>query len=195
VGRAECSAQRSTSNGGQQMNRRQIRRARSGLSALLTPSLWAYVFRLLTFLYEGHVKGRHACTLGVGVRLSPTSTFRNAHRISIGAETHIGEGCSLWAGDQSGRIDIGRDTLFGPGVYITASNYGLAAGLRIMSQTRVERSVSIGDDVWLGANVVVLPGVTIGDGCVVGSGAVVTRDILPGSIAVGVPARVVGRRK
>jgi acetyltransferase-like isoleucine patch superfamily enzyme len=42
--------------------------------------------------------------------------------------------------------------------------------------------------------VTVLGGVTIGDGCVVGAGAVVTKNLLPGSIAVGVPARVVGSR-
>ena len=49
----------------------------------------------------------------------------------------------------------------------------------------------IGDDCWLGTGVVVVAGVEIGDGCVVGAGAVVTRSLPPGSVAVGVPARVV----
>ncbi|MBR1837579.1 MAG: sugar O-acetyltransferase, partial [Kiritimatiellae bacterium] len=52
------------------------------------------------------------------------------------------------------------------------------------------RPVTIGNDCWFGANVVVCPGVTIGDNCVVGAGSVVTRDLPRNSLAVGVPARV-----
>ena len=51
--------------------------------------------------------------------------------------------------------------------------------------------ITIGDNVWLGARVIVLPGVTIGENSVVGVGSVVTRDIPPSSLAVGVPAKVV----
>lgn len=53
------------------------------------------------------------------------------------------------------------------------------------------RPVVIGNDVWLGANVVVTGGVTIGDGCVIGAGSVVTRDIPPFSLAAGVPCRMI----
>ena len=53
------------------------------------------------------------------------------------------------------------------------------------------KPVHIGDNVWLGANVVVCPGVTIGDGCVIGAGAVVTRDIPPRTFAAGNPCRVI----
>ena len=52
----------------------------------------------------------------------------------------------------------------------------------------------IGNDVWLGGNVVILEGVTIGDGAVVGAGGVVTKDLPPYSISVGVPAKVIGYR-
>ena len=51
--------------------------------------------------------------------------------------------------------------------------------------------IRIGNDVWVGANVTILPGVTIGDNVVIGAGAVVTKDIPDNSLALGVPARVV----
>jgi acetyltransferase-like isoleucine patch superfamily enzyme len=54
--------------------------------------------------------------------------------------------------------------------------------------------VVIGDDVWLGARVMVVAGVEIGDGCIIGASSVVTRSIPAGSIAVGNPARIVGQR-
>ena len=53
------------------------------------------------------------------------------------------------------------------------------------------RPVTIGDDCWLGANVVVCSGVTIGSGCVIGAGSVVTKDIPANSFAAGVPCRVI----
>jgi maltose O-acetyltransferase len=57
-------------------------------------------------------------------------------------------------------------------------------------QTRYKRVV-IGQQVWIGANVTILPGVEIGDRAVIGAGAVVTKDIPPRSVAVGVPARII----
>ncbi|MBQ8401386.1 MAG: sugar O-acetyltransferase, partial [Clostridia bacterium] len=53
------------------------------------------------------------------------------------------------------------------------------------------KPVTIGNNCWFGANVVVCPGVTIGDGCVIGAGAVVTRDIPANSFAAGNPCRVI----
>ncbi|UUY06275.1 hypothetical protein LRS13_06765 [Svornostia abyssi] len=53
------------------------------------------------------------------------------------------------------------------------------------------RPITIGDNVWLGGGVIVCPGVTIGNDSVIGAGSVVTRDIPPGVVAVGNPARVI----
>lgn len=53
--------------------------------------------------------------------------------------------------------------------------------------------ITVGNNVWIGAQVCVLPGVTIGDNCVIGAGSVVTRDIPPHSLAVGNPCRVIRR--
>ena len=126
--------------------------------------------------------------------MAPNVSLRNGERIKIGAYAHIGSHCSLWAGDSVGRITLGRHALLGPEVFITASNYETEPGTPVMDQPKRERDVVIGDDVWLGARVVVVPGVEIGDGCIVGASSVVTRSIPAGSIAVGNPARIVGRR-
>jgi acetyltransferase-like isoleucine patch superfamily enzyme len=107
---------------------------------------------------------------------------------------HIGERSCLWAGDSSGRITLGDNALLGPEVFITASNYGVAAGTPVMYQDKVEADVVIGADVWLGVRVTVLPGVVIGDGAVVGAGSVVTKSLPANCIAVGAPAKVVGWR-
>lgn len=171
-----------------------LTRARGFLASILDPRVYLHAFRLLHYWNYAHVTPRRKARIGVGVALSPNVSFRNGERIEIGARSHIGENCCLWAGDSEGRIVIGEDALFGPRVYITASNYRYDAGGPIWRQPRVEKDVMIGTDVWLGADVIVLSGVTIGDGCVVAAGGVVTRDLPPGAIAAGVPARIVKMR-
>lgn len=57
------------------------------------------------------------------------------------------------------------------------------------------RQITVGSDVWIGANVCVLPGVTIGDDCVIGAGSVVVKDIPPHSVAVGNPCKVIKKIK
>jgi len=121
--------------------------------------------------------------------------MRNAERIEIGARAHIGERCFLWAGSHHGRIVIGEDALFGPSVFVIASNYSYEdRATPVMRQPRLERDVHIGRDVWLGTGVIVLAGVSVGEGSVVAAGSVVTRDVPPFSVAAGVPAKVIGRR-
>ena len=56
------------------------------------------------------------------------------------------------------------------------------------------KPVIIGDDVWIGGRVIILPGVTIGNGAIVGAGAVVTRDVPEYAIVGGVPAKVIKMR-
>lgn len=165
------------------------------LARMLDPRLLAHLGKVARFYSYAHVEPRRRLTAGPGLRMSPTASLRNGERITLGAGVHVGERCYLWAGDTSGRIRLGDDVLLAPEVFITASNYGTVAGRRVMSQPKREADVTIGDDVWLGARVVVLPGVTIGDGAIVGACSVVTKDVPPNAIAVGVPARVVAWRE
>lgn len=164
------------------------------LAHLLDPGLALHVLKLVRFQVYAHVQPRRRLTAGPGLRMSPTASLRNGERIVLGRDVHVGERCCLWAGDTTGRIVLGDKVLLAPEVFITASNYGTAPGVPVMDQPKREADVVVGDDVWLGARVVVLPGVTIGDGAVVGAGSVVTKDVPAGAIAVGTPARVVGER-
>lgn len=161
---------------------------------LLDPRSYAHAFRLIHFYGYSHVREKRRMTIGSGTNLAPNVSLRNGARINIGHSSHIGEHCYLWAGNDTGRIVIGDHVSLAPEVFITASDYQFKAGVPFREQPKRERDVIIGNDVWLGARVVVTAGVTIGDGCIVGAGAVVTRSLPPGSIAVGVPAKVVAQR-
>jgi acetyltransferase-like isoleucine patch superfamily enzyme len=170
-------------------------RIASFLASLLDPRSWLHVFRLIHFYNYSYVHERRKVSTGSNTRFAPNVSFRNGKHIQIGRECHIGERCCIWAGGSAGRIEIGDFVSLAPGVFITGSDYQSKFGVPFRQQPKRERDVKIGNDVWLGAYVVVTAGVTIGDGCIVGAGAVVTQDLPPGCIAGGVPARVIGQRE
>jgi len=112
--------------------------------------------------------------------------------VDIGPMSYIGHRCLMY-GTKS--IRIGCDALLANDVQLICGNHTFARrDVPIRAQSPQEKPIVIGDDVWLGASVIVLGGVTIGDGAVVGAGAVVTQNLPPYSIARGVPARIVGTR-
>jgi asparagine synthase (glutamine-hydrolysing) len=90
----------------------------------------------------------------------------------------------------TGGVDIGDDTLVGPGVRIISYQHRHARETTIRTQAVDARPIRIGRDCWLGANSVILAGVTIGDGAVVAAGAVVRADVPDFAIVAGVPASV-----
>lgn len=156
---------------------------------------YLHMLRLMHFYHYSHVRERRLIQLGAGSVIAPNVSLRNASRIRIGSDAHIGERCYLWAGAESGLIILGDCVSLAPEVFITASNYQFKKGRPFRQQTKSDQDVTIGNDVWLGARAIVTAGVTIGDGCIVGAGAVVTKDLPPNSVAVGVPARVVSTRE
>jgi acetyltransferase-like isoleucine patch superfamily enzyme len=171
-----------------------LKRAARLLASLFDPRAYLHVFRLVHYWNYAHVSPLRKANIGSNVGMAPNVSLRNGERITIGSRARISERCSLWAGDGLGRIEVGEDAVFGPGVYVTASNYDYGPDGPVWQKSRVERDVVIGANTWLGANVIVVPGVTIGDGCIVAAGSVVTRDLPPGVVAAGVPARVVKMR-
>jgi acetyltransferase-like isoleucine patch superfamily enzyme len=115
-------------------------------------------------------------------------------------------GCSLEISDDvdlakdvivtaSGGVKIGARSLVGYRTQILSVNHRLPAGqAKIFDAGSQPKPVVIEDDVWIGANCMILPGVTIGHGSVVAAGSVVTKSIQPFTIVGGVPARVIRRR-
>lgn len=156
---------------------------------------WLHLIKIVNYYNYSHVQPMRRIQIGNEYRVSPDVNFSNELNISIGERVSIGSRCFLWAGPDKGRIVIGDDVLFGPEVVVTAANYRFNDGAPVTKQLMEEGDVVIGDDVWIGARAIILPGVTIGDGAIIGAGALVRSDVPPFAIAVGVPARVVGKRE
>ena len=91
-----------------------------------------------------------------------------------------------------GPVTIGNHVNLAQGVTVTAINHNFTEkDLRIDEQGVSTSPVTIGDDIWIGANAVILPGVTIGNHTVVAAGAVVTKDVPPHTLVAGVPAKII----
>lgn len=88
-----------------------------------------------------------------------------------------------------GEIFIGDGCMFAPNVVLATAGHPIDPQLRAQVY-QYTKPIRIGNNVWIGAGAVVLPGVTIGDNTVIGAGSVVTRDIPAGVVAVGNPCRV-----
>jgi acetyltransferase-like isoleucine patch superfamily enzyme len=138
--------------------------------------------------------------LGRGARIGRDCELSVFRRVEIGERTSLQNRSQV-----HGDVSIGRGCVGAANLYVSSAwhEYARTAALPIRVQeyqrvrstgTELSRPVSIGDDCWLGINVVVMPGVTIGRGCVVGANSVVTGDLKPYVIAAGAPARQIGVR-
>lgn len=107
--------------------------------------------------------------------------------VVIGDHTRIGIHCTV-----IGPVTIGSHVNLAQGITVTALNHNFSdPSLRIDEQGVSTKAVVIGDDVWIGANAVILPGVTIGSHVVVAAGAVVTKDVPANTLVGGVPAEII----
>ena len=88
-----------------------------------------------------------------------------------------------------GHIYVGNKVMFGPNVTVATANHPIDPSLREKG-LQYNKAVHIGENVWIGAGVVIVPGVSIGKNAVIGGGSVVTKDIPENVVAVGNPCRV-----
>ena len=110
-----------------------------------------------------------------------------------GKHVHFGDGVyanfGLTCVDDT-HIYVGIHTLFGPNVVLATAGHPMMPELR-KHGIQYNMPIHIGENCWLGAGVIVVPGVTIGDNVVIGASSVVTKDIPSNSVAMGTPCRVV----
>lgn len=126
-------------------------------------------------------------SVGEAVRIRAPFHCDFGYHITIGDRTFVNFGAVFL---DAAPITVGADVQIGPNVQLLTPTHALDAERRRAGWERAD-PVTIGDNVWLGGGVIVCPGVTIGENTVVGAGAVVTRDLPPGVLAVGNPARIV----
>lgn len=93
-----------------------------------------------------------------------------------------------------GEITFGNDVMIGPKTIIWGRDHGMKMGIPMKKQPHNRAPIIIKDDVWIGANAIILKGITIGKGAVIGAGSVVTKDVPDYAIVVGNPAKVVKYR-
>ncbi len=151
-----------------------------------------------TFLPRISVTWPHQVSLGKNCRLEHDIYFHydGIHKpgpsIIIGDNSFVGFGCEF---NITKRITIGYDCLIASGTKFIDHDHGMALDSPMRNQRSIEKEITIGNNVWLGVNVVVLKGVNIGSGAVVAAGAVVTKSIPENEIWGGIPAKKISERK
>lgn len=115
-----------------------------------------------------------------------------SHKVTLGDYSGIGVNAKIY-----GRCHIGNYVMMGEDCTIITRNHRFdRTDIPMMHQGfSEERPVTIGNDVWIGDRVTILPGVQIGDGCIIGAGSVVTHSLPAYSVAAGNPARIIKSRK
>lgn len=171
---------------------------RSAYSLILTKAVFPGARLVRRPIY---LRGRRHAQFGVGLTTGYNCRFDLGGGLTSGITLTVGRNCHM--GDNvhivaSRSVTIGDNCLMASKIFISDTSHGNYQGegqsapntdpnLRPLHS----RPVAIGTNVWIGENVSVLPGVSIGDGAIINANAVVTKDVPPGSIVAGVPARVI----
>lgn len=128
---------------------------------------------------------KHKIGRGTSIHLN---CYLLGKHIDIGENSVINRNCFL---DGRGKLTIGKNVSISPGVQLITGEHEMNAP----SFEFVSKDLCIEDYVWIGTNVIVLPGIRIGRGAVVCSGAIVTKDVGPLQVVAGIPARVIKYRE
>jgi maltose O-acetyltransferase len=130
-------------------------------------------------------------TCGTDIKIEQNCHFGTAQGLRVGSRAMLGHNARIGP-----NVTIGDDVVMGPDVVLMTTAHAFEDPDQPVNRQGFlpTKPIIIGNDVWLGTRVIVMPGVTIGDGAIIGAGAVVTRDVPPMSVAVGCPAQVIRRR-
>ena len=128
------------------------------------------------------------CEIGENCYIEPPFHANwGGKNIHFGSDIYLNSNCTLV---DDGHIYIGDHVLIGPNVTIATANHPQEPELRVKG-LQYNRDVRIGENTWLGAGVIIVPGVNIGKNVVIGAGSVVVKDIPDNTLAVGNPCRVI----
>lgn len=130
--------------------------------------------------------------IGRNVLIKRNVYFGDGSKVKIGDRSQIGINCIM-----DNDIIIGNDVVMGPDVIIyTSSHEYKDLGIPINQQgERSHRQVIIGNNVWIGARCIILPGVTIGNNCIIGANTVVTKSVIDNAVFCGTEGRIVKIRE
>ncbi|MBR5515130.1 MAG: CatB-related O-acetyltransferase [Clostridia bacterium] len=127
---------------------------------------------------------------GKGVNIEKNASF--SYKVSLGDYSGLGVNSKIY-----GSCTIGDYVMMGEDVTVITRNHkNDSVDIPMLKQGfDEEKPVVIGNDVWIGDRVIILPGVEIGDGCIIGAGSVVTKSVPPYCVAAGVPCKIIKQRK
>jgi acetyltransferase-like isoleucine patch superfamily enzyme len=148
---------------------------------------------LLGTIWRGLLVGYYRLRLrrvGRRFRIGIGSVILNPERVFVGDDVFMGSHTLIGSPTE---VYVGNRVMFGPRVTLIGGDHDVsnyAMPLRLAPPPPSVQPIVIEDDVWIGAGAIVLKGVRIGCGAVVGAGTIVTKDVPPGAVVVGNPARI-----
>lgn len=132
---------------------------------------------------KSNIRFGNRITISHGAFISPTE-------LEIGDNVWIGNNCFL-----CGNVTIGNNVMIGPNVSIPGAEHNhQRIDIPMCQQGNTIKGTILGNDIWIGANVVILDGIRIGDGVIVAAGSVVTKDIEPYVVVAGTPSKEIKKR-
>lgn len=142
---------------------------------------------------EGIIIGDNVSILGNTI-IECTGVIRDlGEGLVIGNNVGIAQNCFIQV---RGKVVIGNDVIFGPGVSIFSENHKFDdPDLPVAVQGEIRKGVTIEDGVWVGARAIILDGVNVGKNSIIAAGSIVSKDVPPYVIVAGVPAKIIRNRK
>ncbi|WP_374822105.1 sugar O-acetyltransferase [Aerosakkonema sp. BLCC-F183] len=125
--------------------------------------------------------------VGANVEIEPPFYCDYGSNTYVGDKFYMNFGCVIL---DCNKVEIGDSVLCGPYVQIYTASHPISPEIRLCGK-ELAASVKIGNNVWLGGNVIICPGVTIGDNTTIGAGSVVVKDIPANVVAVGNPCQII----